>query len=231
MVWMSGKALAAESDWLTSFPDAADKAITEKKVVLLDFTGSDWCGWCMRLDDETFSRAEFLQYARSNAVLVRVDFPRNKSLPGDQKEANQALAKKYAVSGFPTVLIVKPDGTLLWDQRGYAPGGPKFITDAIDQCRKAAGLAIWTKPVAPPSAAPLKTAAAAPVQKPAPMIVNSARQPQLGGILFSASHASVMLDGTYCEVGEAVHGMRVLKIARDGVTVEYQGQVEVLRGN
>lgn len=230
-LWMAGAAFAHEATWLTGVVEAADQATRENKLLLLDFTGSDWCGWCQKLDAETFSRPEFRDYAGKNLVLVQVDFPMHKSLPDDVKEANLALKKKYAVRGFPTVLVVKPDGTVLWEQRGYAPGGPNAMINAVNQCRRAAGLVVPTKPGAQVAAAPPKPAspaAAVPIQQPAPAHQNPGGEPRLQGILYSTSHPSVVLDGKICEVGETVSGHRVLKIERDKVTVEYQGQIKVL---
>jgi thioredoxin-related protein len=229
---MAARAFAAEPAWLASLPEAADQARKENKLLLLDFTGSDWCGWCMKLDGETFSRPEFIDYASKNLVLVQVDFPMHKSQAGDLKNANRALKKKYAVKGFPAVLVIKPDGTVLWEQRGYEPGGPGAMIDAVNQCRRAAGLAAPAKPAATAAAAPAQLAApvaAAPVQQPAPPPQKPDDEPKLQGILYSTSHSSVVLDGKTCEEGDAVHGMRVLKIARDKVTVEYQGQTAVLK--
>ena len=82
---------AAASEWLTDLPKAQAQAKEEKKMVLLDFTGSDWCGWCIKLHNEVFSKPEFAEYARKNLVLVEVDFPRKKKLGAEQKKANEAL--------------------------------------------------------------------------------------------------------------------------------------------
>ena len=65
-----------ELQWLTDVPKAQAQAKSEKKLVMLDFTGSDWCGWCIKLHNEVFSKPEFSEYAKKNLVLVEVDFPR-----------------------------------------------------------------------------------------------------------------------------------------------------------
>jgi thioredoxin-related protein len=233
-LWMAASALASEATWLTSLPEAADQASKENQLLLLDFTGSDWCGRCMKLDAETFSRPEFIDYAGHNLVLVQVDFPEHKRQADDLKKANRALKDKYAVNGFPTVLVIKPDGTVLWTQRGYLAGGPRAMIDAVNKCRRAAGLAAPVQPVAGAAAAPAKLAApvaAVPlhqIQQYARPAHKPGDEPKLQGILYSASHSSVLLDGKFCEEGDTVHGMRVLKIASDKVTVEYQGQIKVL---
>jgi thioredoxin-related protein len=232
--WMAGSAFAQEANWLTSFPAAADQASNEHKLILLNFTGSDWCGWCMKLDAETFSKPEFIDYASKNLVLVRVDFPMHKTLPDELKAANHALKEKYAVRGYPSVFIVKPDGTTLWSQTGYAPGGAPAMIDTANRCRKTVGLPV--SPQSPPvvATAPVRTpapVAVVPYQQPVPPPQKQYDQPTLQGILYSASHSSAVLDGKVCEVGDTVHGMHVLKIARDTVTVEFQGQTKLLTIN
>ena len=86
-------AFAAEAEWLTDVHAALNKAAAEHKYVLLDFTGSDWCGWCKKLKAEVFDQPEFIAFAKDNLVLVEVDFPRQKQLSAAQQEANNALAR------------------------------------------------------------------------------------------------------------------------------------------
>src|SRR5881628_3741355 len=85
---------AEELHWLTDLPKAQAKAKEEKKLVMLDFTGSDWCGWCIKLHKEVFSKPEFAEYAKDNLVLVEVDFPRAKTQTEELKKANQSLQEK-----------------------------------------------------------------------------------------------------------------------------------------
>ncbi len=132
---VAGAVLAAESSWLTSLPDAKAKAEKEQKLLLLDFTGSDWCGWCKKLDAETFSKSEFVEYAKKNLVLVEVDFPAQKPQTDEQKAANKALGAKYEVSGYPTLLLMKPDGKVLWKQVGYLAGGPSAMIAKLDEAK------------------------------------------------------------------------------------------------
>jgi thioredoxin-related protein len=134
--WTAGQALAADSSWLTSVPKATAQAKKENKLVLLDFTGSDWCGWCKKLDSETFSKSAFTDYAKKNLVLVEVDFPSQKQQTAELKTANQALQAKYGVDGYPTLILLKPDGTVLWKQPGYLSGGPDAMIAKIDEVKK-----------------------------------------------------------------------------------------------
>jgi thioredoxin-related protein len=120
--------------WKTDYAEAVKQATKEKKTLLLNFTGSDWCGWCIRLDKEVFSKAEFVEYAASNLVCVKLDFPRNKKLPEAEVKQNEELAGKYNVEGFPTILLLNSTEKLLLTT-GYQAGGPeayiKHLKEAI----------------------------------------------------------------------------------------------------
>lgn len=121
---------AAHGEWLTDY-DAALKASASKgKPVLIDFTGSDWCGWCIKLDREVFETREFRDYADSRLILLKLDFPRNKPQTAQEKAKNEALASKYGVEGFPTVLLVDSTGKVL-KRTGYVPGGPEAFLKGI----------------------------------------------------------------------------------------------------
>lgn len=127
---------AADLTWLTDVPKAEAQAKDENKLVLMDFTGSDWCGWCKKLDADTFSKPEFSDYAQKNLVLVQLDYPAHKQQSDELKTANAALAKKYNIQGYPTLIALKPDGTVLWTQVGYLEGGPQALIDQLDAAKK-----------------------------------------------------------------------------------------------
>lgn len=112
------------STWLTDLSKAQSQARSEKKAMLLDFTGSDWCGWCIRLQREVFSKPEFDEYARKNLVLVEVDFPKRKAQSDAQLRANRALAQRFSVEGYPTLVVLDSSGKEL-GRLGYEPGGTK----------------------------------------------------------------------------------------------------------
>jgi protein disulfide-isomerase len=132
---VAGALLAADSSWMTSLPDAKAKAEKEQKLLLLDFTGSDWCGWCKKLDAETFSKSEFIDYAKKKLVLVEVDFPNQKPQTDELKAANKALGAKYEITGYPTLVLMKPDGTVVWKQVGYLEGGPSALIAKLDEAK------------------------------------------------------------------------------------------------
>lgn len=129
-------ATAAESlTWLTDLPKAQAQAKAEKKLVMLDFTGSDWCGWCIKLNNEVFSKPEFADYAKKNIVAVEVDFPNKKKLSAAQKQANDALAKKYGIQGYPTIVVLDGDGKKV-GELGYMKGGPKVFIAELEKLKK-----------------------------------------------------------------------------------------------
>jgi thioredoxin-related protein len=125
----------AESNWLTDYKKAQQEAKTNNKLLLLDFTGSDWCGWCIKLDKEVFSKPEFKDYANKNLVLMEVDFPRGKSQGSDIKKQNEGLAQQYQIEGFPTIVVLDGDGKKV-GLLGYMPGGPTAFIAELEKLRK-----------------------------------------------------------------------------------------------
>lgn len=125
----------AESNWLTDYKKAQQEAKTNNKLVLLDFTGSDWCGWCIKLNKEVFSKPEFKDYANKNLVLVELDFPRAKPLSSDIKKQNEELAQQYQIEGFPTIVVLDGDGKKV-GLLGYMPGGPTAFIAELEKLRK-----------------------------------------------------------------------------------------------
>ena len=124
--------LNAGEAWMTDFAAAKIKATAEQKPLLLDFTGSNWCGWCIKLDKEVFSQKAFKEFAADNLVLVELDFPRGKEQSEDLKAQNMALAEKYGIRGFPTILLLTPEGELI-EKTGYLRGGPEAYIAHIKQ--------------------------------------------------------------------------------------------------
>jgi thioredoxin-related protein len=144
---------ARGQEWLTDAQAAQDKARQENKFVLLDFTGSDWCGWCVKLKAEVFDKPEFAEFANANLVLVEVDFPHHKVLDQSQKDANERLASTYHITGFPTIVILGPEGRWLGNA-GYIPGGPQAFDGVIERIIHASGKSLLAgksddKPEAP----------------------------------------------------------------------------------
>ncbi len=133
--FMAAQALAADGTWLTDLPKAQEKAKAEKKMVLVDFTGSDWCPPCKALHKNVLSSPEFLSYAKDNLVLVEIDFPRTKPQSDTLKKTNKELAKKHDIEGYPTVIVFDSNGKELLKDVGYDGKGK-----AADYVAKLKGL-------------------------------------------------------------------------------------------
>jgi protein disulfide-isomerase len=129
-VWIQTQ--AADLNWGTDLPSALAKAKSENKIVVIDFTGSDWCPWCIKFDKEALDTDKFAQYAKSHLELVMADFPNNKPQSDALKAGNAALQKKYNVDGFPTLVVLSADGKEIGRQVGYAPGGPDALISELE---------------------------------------------------------------------------------------------------
>ena len=117
--FVATQVFAGEGEWLTDLAKAQEKAKTEKKMVLVDFTGSDWCPPCKALHSNVLTSEEFSKFAKDHLVLVEIDFPRSKPQSADQKKANKELAKKHEVTGYPTVIVFDSQGKQLSKKVGY----------------------------------------------------------------------------------------------------------------
>lgn len=128
-------AFAAEVEWFTDVNVAMAKARAENKFTMLDFTGSDWCGWCKRLKAEVFDQPEFADFANVNFVMVEVDFPRYKTLPPLQQQMNQQLSELFQIKGYPTLIVLNSAGERVGAEGylGYVEGGPKAFMAVIEK--------------------------------------------------------------------------------------------------
>ena len=108
-------------DWQTNYAQALETAKSQNKRVLLDFTGSDWCGPCIELKKRVFSKPEFRAYADKNLVLVEIDYPQRKKQSAELKQQNEKLSRQYGIEekGFPTVVLLDPSGKIVRELTGY----------------------------------------------------------------------------------------------------------------
>ena len=134
----AGFAQASKPGWGVNQNQALAKAKTEKKMVLMDFTGSDWCEWCMKMDKEIFSTPEFKKYAQANLVLVELDSPHRKQLPPMIKQQNDALKQQYDVSGYPTMVVLDANGKTLQTFSGYVEGGATAFIATLEKLKTGA---------------------------------------------------------------------------------------------
>ena len=120
LVALTRSALLA-AEWETDYGKALEKAKAEKKRVLLDFTGSDWCPPCIELKRLVFSRPDFAAYAKKNLILVEIDFPKGKKQSDALKDQNEMLAKQYRIDEkvFPTVIVLDSAGKIAREFSGY----------------------------------------------------------------------------------------------------------------
>ena len=129
-----------ELTWHTDMSKATDVSIKENKPMFLFFTGSDWCGWCIRLQKEVFKTPEFIKWAKDNVVLVELDFPRKNEQTDAVKMQNAQLQQQLQVRGYPTVWFVSAAKTAeakvnltALGSTGYVAGGPKVWIDGANQ--------------------------------------------------------------------------------------------------
>lgn len=127
---------AAQLPWLTDFSKAQTQARQENKLLLMDFTGSDWCQPCKNLKRYLLETREFALYASTNLVLLEVDFPHWASQSENQKKANEALQSAYSVEGYPTLILLGPEGTVLGRQAGVQQTKPAELIAWIEDMRR-----------------------------------------------------------------------------------------------
>ena len=126
--------------WMTSLDEAMKLSEKSKKPILANFTGSDWCGWCVKLSKEVFDTSEFKIWAQKNVILLELDYPRNKPQTEAIKQQNAGLQQAFKVQGFPTIWVfnlTKDDVTKKYNitpigKTGYVAGGTKAFTDTVD---------------------------------------------------------------------------------------------------
>lgn len=133
----SSTALADDVTWYADYDQAVAAAKETGKNLFIDFTGSDWCGWCVRLEEEVFSKEEFLSSVQKDYILVALDFPRSPDVQAKvpNPERNSALQAKYGVRGFPTILLMTPEGHA-YGQMGYEKGGPENYLEILASTAK-----------------------------------------------------------------------------------------------
>jgi protein disulfide-isomerase len=122
--------------WLYDYKTALNHAAAQDKGILINFTGSDWCGWCIKLKKEVFDQPEFGAFAAENLILLEVDFPRGKPQSSQMRENNQKLSTQFGVKGYPTVFLLNSKGQKV-AKTGYAAGGAQ---NYISQLAKIKGI-------------------------------------------------------------------------------------------
>ena len=135
IVALHGMAFAGGEGWTSDFAAAKKEAAESKKDLLVDFTGSDWCGWCIKLNDEVFKQEPFKAGVKDTFVLVEIDFPKDKSKLSEETHAqNKELGGKYAIQGYPTILLTDAEGRP-YAATGYQKGGPEKYVEHLNELR------------------------------------------------------------------------------------------------
>lgn len=110
---------AAAAGWTTDLQQARQASKATGRPIVADFTGSDWCGYCIKLKKDVLDTADFQGWAAKNVVLLEVDFPQAKAQSKELKAQNNQLKEHYKVGGFPTIVVFTEDGTELGRIGGY----------------------------------------------------------------------------------------------------------------
>ena len=139
LILFSACILTAGNDriWLTDFEQAKKVSAERNLPILADFTGSDWCPYCIKLEKEVFSKREFIEFAEKNFVLLRIDFPEH--IPEDKMDAQKKLAETYDIKVFPTVVILDKNGKFIM-KSGYREGGCKSYISFLKIVKKLADI-------------------------------------------------------------------------------------------
>lgn len=124
---LSGSLMAGE--WHTDYNKAVAESEATGNPIFMLFTGSDWCGWCIKLEKEILSKEAFLNYAKKDLVLLKLDFPRKKELSAEEKAKNKELANKYGIKGFPTIVLLKKGKAV--GQIGYMKYSPEKYVEYV----------------------------------------------------------------------------------------------------
>ena len=130
---IASSTIALAGEWMTDWEAAKAKAKAENKPILINFTGTDWCGWCIKIEKEVFSKQAFKDYAEKNLVLMEVDFPKKKKQSPELKKQNKALDKEFSIEGYPTVYLLDAEGKKISEEIGYREGGPEAYTKHLQE--------------------------------------------------------------------------------------------------
>ena len=141
-VSLNGFAQQKQLEWHTDVSKAIKISMDNEKPLFFFFTGSDWCGWCIKLQKEVFFKPEFEKWAQDNLTLVELDFPKRKKLDASLQKQNDELRNMFAVRGYPTGWIVIPE---VLDKKinfkklgklGYVKGGPSAWIKVVEDILK-----------------------------------------------------------------------------------------------
>ena len=127
--------------WMEDFGAAKAQAAKEGKMILMAFSGSDWCGWCVKMDKDIYSTSDFVAGASKRFVLVMVDLPQDQDILSPlAKKQNRALAGQFGIRGFPTSIVVDAAGREVTRFTGYQRGGPSAFLKELNEVKAPAAV-------------------------------------------------------------------------------------------
>ena len=135
------KSASTDLVWLTNIEEAQKLSEKTNKPILANFTGSDWCGWCVKLSKEVFNQPEFKVWADENVILLELDYPRSKVQTEALKQQNASLQQAFQVQSFPTIWVfnitveknTKKFNIVPLGKTGYVSGGPTVFTEGVEK--------------------------------------------------------------------------------------------------
>ncbi len=119
-------------NWYSKLEEAEKEAVETGNPIFVHFTGSDWCKWCFKLREEVYEKQAFIDYAKDNLVLLKLDFPRRTYQAEEVKRYNRNLLNRYGIRGFPTVLLLDEKGNVI-AKTGYQYGGPDAYVAHLEE--------------------------------------------------------------------------------------------------
>lgn len=129
--FVNAESTTKEVHWLTNYEEAVNLSKSSSKPIILFFTGSDWCGWCTKLEQESLDTPDFARAAGDKFIFVKLDFPLNTTLPPHIASQNKELQKKFNIRGFPAIVILESKNQSQIGATGYRPGGGKLYADHL----------------------------------------------------------------------------------------------------
>ncbi|MDD2332582.1 MAG: thioredoxin family protein [Candidatus Cloacimonetes bacterium] len=121
-----------KGSWIEDYDKALQYAKELSRPILANFTGSDWCGWCIKLKGEVFDKPAFQDYAKSKLVLLKLDFPKDIVQTDALKDQNRKLQSKFGIEGYPTIILIDAEGKEI-ARTGYQPGGDTAYVEHLKQ--------------------------------------------------------------------------------------------------
>jgi protein disulfide-isomerase len=213
------------AEWSTDLPSSLTRATGENRLVLINFTGSDWCPACMRLK-ERLASPEFTQFAEKNLFLVEVDFPRNKAQSAAQQRANETLARKYGVDSYPTLLLLSGDGIVVAKVELYTSPAV-FVSHLKEQVEANSPLAALSKGKKAAAAEPLPLFGGAPSGPPpkyADLTLKSVTGPKNRRLALINNQTFAPGEGALVRLGDGQVKVRCLEINDKSVVVTIEGK-------